>query len=188
MRDDTPLTIANRALALIGDNTPPITGNLPNFDGTPAGVAVCGALVARPPARAIAVSTASASSRAVLLEAFGTINGFVTARLKGYLGFLAAARAGGAEHLTLAARTAAVAATRPVRTVSAAAVALSLACCATVRAATWFRVATRRVELLLAAGKHKILAAVAAGQRSIGRHRRRVPQQEQTAQLAKGRS
>ena len=39
MLGDTPTTLVNRAIQQIGANQPPVTGTLPNFDNTPAGVA-----------------------------------------------------------------------------------------------------------------------------------------------------
>lgn len=35
----TPTQVVNRAIQLIGDDQPPVTGTLPNFDTSPAGVA-----------------------------------------------------------------------------------------------------------------------------------------------------
>lgn len=35
----TPIDIVNQAIQYIGDNQPPVTGNAPNFDSSPAGIA-----------------------------------------------------------------------------------------------------------------------------------------------------
>jgi hypothetical protein len=125
-----------------------------------------------PPARTAAISAAAVA--AALLEAIRAVHGLVASRLEWDLRFFAAAGARRAEHLAL---------TAPARTVPAAirgggsvaavraAITLRLAGSPAIRATSGLRESAAGVEILLAAGKRKGLAAIAAGQGGVGRHR-----------------
>src|SRR5919198_1468937 len=128
----------------------------------PGGAAGAGALGA-PSAAAVAAAAAAAA----LLKAVRAVDRLVATWLKRDLGLLAAARAGGAEHLAsaptgIAAAVGAVAATTPIP--------LGLAGGAAVGAAAWLGIAAAGIEVLLAAGEGERLTAVAAGESGVGRH------------------
>src|SRR5438045_773602 len=139
-------------------------------------------------------------------EAVRAVDGLVAARLEGDLGLLAAARAGGREHLparavvaaAVAARAAVVAATatatateavaaRRVAEAAAAAAALLLARAPALRAASGLvGQAAALVELLLAGRERELLAAVAAGQGPVLKHRARLLQVRSSTAVSVG--
>src|SRR5947209_19884949 len=116
-------------------------------------------LVAAPPA--VPTGAGSIGATAALLETRRAVNGLVAAGLERHLGFLAAARAGHAEHL---ARPTSATVRRPIAAAAAAVrrrttVALRLAGGATIGTATRPAEAAAGVKVWLAAGKRKRLAA-----------------------------
>ena len=144
------------------------------------------ALVAIPPA--VAVAAGSIARPAPLLEARRAIHRLVVAGLKRYLGGLTAARARHLEHLTRATCVG-----RPSGPITAvrrrpAPVTLRLAAGATIGTPTRLAEASAGVEVLLATGERECLAAVAAGQSGISRHRRRLPSKHNSSAAGQGRA
>jgi len=138
-------------------------------------VALERSLVAAPPA--VAITAGPIGATAALLETGRAVDRFVAAGLERHLCFLTAARAGHAEHLarpTSATATVGRAVARAAA-VRRPAIALRLACSPTVRTATRLAEAAAGVKVLLAAGERKGLAAVAACESGISRHRGRLP-------------
>src|SRR5687768_3204527 len=110
--------------------------------------------------RLVAPSPGEATARAratPLLETRRAVHRLVGAGLERHAGNPAAARAHRLEHLPRSARGATVVATRVPTTI-----ALGSACSAAVATSCRLTKATARVEVLLAAGERKPLAAIAA--------------------------
>src|SRR3569833_1337223 len=143
--------------------------------GRPAPATLCSnGLVAGPPTSSAA---AVAGRTPTLLKAVGAVDRLVATWLDRHMGDVAAARAGRFEHLPWAARGASTTATtRGVpAAVGAAAISIELALCATVGTTARLAKTTARIEVLLAAGERKRLAAVATGKCGIAGHRGRLP-------------
>ena len=122
----------------------------------------------------------------MILEALAAVHRLARARVEGNLGLLAAFAAGSRVECALATTATAeatlatiaiatavaiVAAVTAAVAVTTGVVALRLACLAAARAALRFRESARRVKILLTCREHELVAAIAAGKRSIAHFR-----------------